>query len=109
LTARVFVNRTWQQVFGRGIVATVDNFGRTGSPPTHPELLDWLAVDFVENGWSLKHLLRGIVTSTAYRQASAARTEALEADPGNLLLWRMPLRRLQAEWVRDATLLASGT
>ncbi|QDV38448.1 PSD1 and planctomycete cytochrome C domain-containing protein [Tautonia plasticadhaerens] len=109
LTSRVFVNRAWQQVFGRGIVATVDNFGLTGSPPSHPELLDWLAVEFVRGGWSQKHLIRLLVTSRAYRQGSAVRPEAREVDPDNLLLWRMPLRRLQAEWVRDATLLAAGT
>ena len=109
LTSRVFVNRTWQQIFGRGIVATVDNFGRTGSLPTHPELLDWLALDFVQNGWSLKHLHRRLVTSQAYRQSSELRAEGRQADPENVLLWRMPLRRLQAEWVRDATLAAAGT
>jgi cytochrome c553 len=109
LTSRVFVNRVWQQIFGRGIVETVDNFGRTGAPPTHPELLDWLAVEFVRGGWSQKHLHRVLVTSRAYRQASAVRDEARAVDPDNRLLWRMPLRRLQAEWVRDATLLAAGT
>ncbi|RUL87506.1 PSD1 and planctomycete cytochrome C domain-containing protein [Tautonia sociabilis] len=109
LTSRVFVNRVWQQLFGRGIVATVDNFGRTGSPPSHPELLDWLAVEFVRDGWSLKRLHRLLVTSRAYRQSSAVRTEARAVDPDNVLLWRMPMRRLQAEWIRDATLAASGT
>lgn len=124
LTARVHVNRVWHHHFGRGIVATLGNFGRSGSLPTHPELLDWLAVDFVEHGWSTKRLHRQIMLSTAYRQASrrqpaaggestataadAAAERAARIDPDNNLLWRMNLRRLEAEAVRDSILAASG-
>jgi hypothetical protein len=124
LTARVHVNRVWHHHFGRGIVATPGNFGRSGSLPTHPELLDWLAVDFVEHGWSTKRLHRQIMRSTAYRQASRRQPAAVDAspataadaavalaariDPDNALLWRMNLRRLEAEIVRDAILAASG-
>ena len=113
LTARVIVNRVWQHHFGRGIVATPDNFGRQGSPPTHPELLDWLAVDFMDHGWGLKRLHKLIMTSTVYRQASRQPAEgkqsaALAVDPENKLLWRMNLRRLEAEAIRDAVLAASG-
>lgn len=110
LTARVMVNRVWHYLLGRGIVATPGNFGRNGSPPTHPELLDWLAVDFMENGWSVKRLIRTIMTSSVYRQAlrqpDGAPGETV--DPENLLLWRMNLKRLEAETIRDAILAASG-
>lgn len=110
LTARVKVNRVWHHLMGRGIVATPGNFGRNGSPPTHPELLDWLAVDFMENGWSVKRLIRTIMTSSVYRQAlrqpDGAPGETV--DPENLLLWRMNLKRLEAETIRDAILAASG-
>jgi hypothetical protein len=108
LTARVFVNRVWQHYFGEGIVATSDNFGHLGSRPTHPELLDWLATEFVRGGWKVKALHRLIVTSTAYRQSSAHRPGAEGIDPGNQLLWRMRLRRLESEAVRDAVLAVSG-
>lgn len=108
LLARVTVNRAWQHHFGAGIVATSDNFGYTGTPPTHPELLDYLAADFVENGWSLKRLHRQIVLSATYRQSSLPQAVALEVDPRNELLWRYPLRRLDAETLRDATLAATG-
>ena len=107
LTARVIVNRVWQRYFGRGIVPTEANFGRTGTPPTHPELLDWLAVEFVRQGWSLKALHRMILTSTAYRQSSRAGADSLQADFDNTLLSRFPLRRLDAEAVRDSVLMAS--
>ena len=107
LTARVIVNRVWQHYFGRGIVPTEANFGRTGTPPTHPELLDWLAVEFVKRGWSLKTLHRMILTSTAYRQSSRVDAASLEADFDNTLLSRFPLRRLDAEAVRDSVLMAS--
>lgn len=110
LTARVMVNRVWQHHFGQGIVATPENFGRSGSLPSHPELLDWLAVDFMEQGWQLKRLHKLIMTSTAYRQ-SAHRTRAgaaLTLDPDNLLLGRMNLRRVEAEVLRDAVLAVSG-
>ena len=109
LTARVLVNRVWQHHFGKGLVATPDNFGRTGSPPTHPELLDWLAVEFASSGWRLKDLHRLIVTSTVYRQASRRRDPAAAVDPENTLWWRMPLRRMDAESIRDAILSISGT
>jgi hypothetical protein len=116
LTARVIVNRVWQQYFGRGIIATPDNFGRSGSLPTHPELLDWLATEFVRSGWRLKSLHRLILISSAYRQSSqvaahgaTAPADPAAVDPDNVLLWRMPLRRLESEIVRDSILAASGT
>ncbi len=109
LTARVTVNRMWMRYFGRGIVETEDDFGRQGSLPTHPELLDWLAVEFMEKGWSQKAMHRLIVTSAAYRQASAADNRlALEKDPRNLLLSRQNRIRLEGEIIRDAGLVASG-
>ena len=107
LTARVMVNRVWQQFFGVGIVATPENFGKMGAAPTHPDLLDWLAADFVENGWNLKRLQRMILLSTAYRQSSRS-NGANGVDPENKLLGRMNLRRLEAEALRDAILTASG-
>ncbi len=108
LTARVFANRAWTQLFGAGLVETVDDFGRTGATPSHPELLDYLAQRFVENGWSVKTLLREIVLSRTYRQASTHREEAFAKDPDNRLLWRFSKRRLDAEALRDAMLSASG-
>lgn len=108
LVARVAVNRWWAELFGRGIVETLDDFGMQSAPPTHPELLDWLAVDFVENGWSLKSLLRTLVTSDTYRQSAAVREEAALIDPENRLLWRSPRHRLTAELVRDNALAISG-
>ena len=112
LTARVMVNRVWQHHFGTGIVSTPDNFGKMGSAPTHPELLDWLAVDFMENGWKLKRLHRQIMLSTGYRQSAEGPADAAagprKADPENKLLWRMNLRRLEAEALRDSILTASG-
>ena len=117
LTARVFVNRVWHHHFGRGIVETLGNFGHSGSLPTHPELCDWLAVDFIEHGWSIKRLHRQIMLSTAYRQSSrrpargsdesAVSVEKL--DPDNRLLGRMNLRRLEAEIARDSILCVSGS
>ena len=113
LTARVIVNRIWQHHFGTGIVATPDNFGSNGSPPSHPELLDWLAVDFVKHGWKIKRLHKLIMLSTVYRQSSSrgansAGERAAIEDPDNRLLWRMPLRRLEAEALRDSILAVSG-
>jgi len=113
LTARVMVNRVWQQHFGTGIVATPENFGHMGVPPTHPELLDWLAVNFMENGWTLKRVHRMIMTSTTYRQMSVQPSDgqasmAKTVDPENHLLWRMNLIRLDAEAIRDTILAASG-
>jgi mono/diheme cytochrome c family protein len=106
LTARVIVNRVWMEHFGRGIVGTPGDFGRLGERPTHPELLDWLASEFVQSGWSLKHLHRLILTSTAYRQSSARPTP--HPDPDDKLVGRFPVRRLDAEAIRDATLAVSG-
>ena len=107
LTARVFVNRIWHHHFGRGIVASIDNFGELGSRPTHPELLDYLATKFVESGWSIKELHREIMTSTAYRQSSVVSEKQLVDDPENKLVGRMQLRRLTAEEVRDAIIAVS--
>jgi hypothetical protein len=108
LLARVTVNRVWQQHFGAGICATPDNLGYSGSPPSHPELLDYLAGEFVRGGWLMKPLHRMIVLSRAYRQSSSPREDGLKLDPDNRLLWRFPLRRLDAESVRDAALSLSG-
>ncbi len=120
LVARVRVNRVWQRLFGDGIVATSDNLGRNGDPPTHPELLEWLSDGFVSNGWQVKPLVRLLVASTAYRQRSrlpgrgdaAVQREqvrvAMGVDPGNDLLWRMPLRRLESEVIRDSIMTVSG-
>ena len=108
LTARVMVNRVWRHLFGAGLVRTVDNLGFTGEQPTHPELLDTLAVEFVEHGWSLKKLVRELVMSRTYRQASTWQKESFQVDPDNRLLWRASKRRLDAEAIRDAMLAASG-
>lgn len=108
LTARVFVNRVWQQYFGRGIVNTESDFGTQGDKPSHPELLDWLAIEFVDSGWSQKALHRRIVTSATYRQASLARPDAAAVDPDNHLLARQNRLRLDAEILRDSALIASG-
>jgi len=109
LTARVMVNRIWHHHFGRGIVATLDNFGKMGDPPTHPELLDYLAVEFMNHGWSIKQMHRLMMTSEAYQMASAY-DEAVdrERDPQNQYLWRFRAQRLDAEIVRDSILSASG-
>jgi hypothetical protein len=110
LTARVIVNRLWQQHFGRGLVATTSDLGRLGDTPSHPELLDWLARDFVENGWSLKRLHRQIVLSQAYQQSAThpSPADGVKKDPENRLLWRSNTRRLEAEQIRDALLAATG-
>ncbi|MBV6458761.1 MAG: hypothetical protein HONBIEJF_01899 [Fimbriimonadaceae bacterium] len=108
LTARVQVNRAWQVFFGRGLVRTEENFGVKGEPPTHPELLDWLAVDFRENGWNLKRLHKQIVMSATYRQSSKVTPELLKRDPANLLLARALRYRLSAMILRDVALAASG-
>jgi hypothetical protein len=107
LTARVIVNRIWQQHFGRGLVESSDNFGKLGTPPSHPELLDWLAVDFVEHGWSIKRLHRQIMTSAVWMQSSSVTDVHRSNDPDNRLLSRMPMRRLSAEEVRDTMLLVA--
>ena len=108
LTSRVIANRVWQTYFGRGLVETDNDFGSQGTPPSHPELLDWLAVDFVEHGWSLKSLHRTIVLTKAYRRDSTERADLNEKDPDNRLLARQTRLRLDAELVRDSALVASG-
>lgn len=108
LTARVVVNRAWGSFFGRGIVKTQEDFGFQSDPPSHPQLLDWLAVRFMNDGWSFKKLHRLIVTSATYRQASIIRPEAMEKDSENKFLWRGPRLRLESEEVRDTALRASG-
>ena len=109
LTPRVIVNRLWEYHFGEGLVSTPSDFGINGARPTHPELLDWLAAEFMQHGgWSLKHIHRLILTSAAYRQSSAARSDCLAADAGSRLLWRFPPRRLEAEAIRDSILAVSG-
>ena len=108
LLGRVMVNRIWQHHFGHGIVRTPSDFGRQGEPPTHPELLDWLAVEFAERGWSVKEMHRLIMASSTFRSASVASTEAVERDPGNLFLGRMNRRRLDADALRDSILAVSG-
>ncbi|MBL8223413.1 MAG: DUF1553 domain-containing protein, partial [Bryobacterales bacterium] len=108
LTARVLMNRVWQQYFGRGIVETENDYGMQGTAPSHPELLDWLAVEFMSKRWSLKEMHRLIVTSRTYRQSSSTRPELRAKDPNNYLLARQQRLRLDAEVVRDVALAASG-
>ncbi len=108
LTARVFVNRLWKICFGQGIVKSVDDFGIQGSYPSHPQLLDWLAVEFIENGWDVKRMLKLLVMSNTYRQSSAASKEVREKDPTNVWLARQGRFRLDAEMVRDNALAVSG-
>ncbi|MFN7920264.1 MAG: DUF1553 domain-containing protein [Bryobacteraceae bacterium] len=109
LTARVMVNRIWKQHFGQGLVRTADNFGKTGERPTHPELLDWLALEFIKSGWSVKAMHRAMLLSDAYRMASTEDPKTAQADPRNELLHHMPVRRLEAEAIRDAILAVSGS
>jgi hypothetical protein len=108
LTARVYVNRMWQNHFGTGIVQTVDDFGTQGTNPTHPELLDYLAVEFVKSGWDMRHMHKLMVMSATYRQSSNISRENLEKDPRNFLLERGPRFRMPAETIRDNALVASG-
>jgi len=114
LTARVTVNRFWQELFGTGLVRTSGDFGVAGELPSHPELLDWLAVEFMEHGWSMKHIHRLIVTSATYREASTETGEDpiyvanLKIDPDNHLCWHATIRRMEAEAVRDSVLAVSG-
>ena len=108
LTARVYVNRLWAFVFGQGLVKTTEDFGSQGDLPTHPELLDWLAVDFIEHGWDIKYLLRKLVSSATYRQSSATTVKKKELDPENVFLSRGPRFRLNAEEIRDYILCTSG-
>ncbi len=112
LTARVMVNRIWHHHFGKGIVRTTTDFGKAGLPPTHPELLDWLADEFVQHSWSVKQMHRLMMSSETYRRSSLTNTphgaEASAVDPGNEWYWRADLRRLSAEAVRDSILAISG-
>lgn len=108
LTSRVYVNRVWQSIFGKGIVKTTGDFGMQGDLPSHPALLDWLARDFMKHSWDIKYLLKQIVTSATYRQSSIVTPEKLESDPENILLARAPRQRLKAEFVRDLVLSSSS-
>lgn len=108
LTARVMVNRLWHYHFGQGLVNTPNDFGYNGGRPSHPELLDWLATEFMQQGWSLKQIHRQIVLSATYRQSTQSRPEGIAKDAGNRLLWRFPPRRLEAEVIRDTILANSG-
>ena len=108
LTARVFVNQLWQEIFGRGIVKTSGDFGMQGELPTHPELLDWLAVDFMEHGWDIKRLIKQIVMSATYRQSSKVKEANYKKDPENIYLSRAPRQKVKAEFVRDIILSSSG-
>ncbi|WP_373512783.1 DUF1553 domain-containing protein, partial [Persicitalea sp.] len=108
LTARVFVNHMWQQFFGRGLVRTTGDFGMQGDLPTHPELLDWLAVDFMEHGWDIKRLVKQIVTSATYRQSAKVDQKKMAIDPDNIYMARGARYRIPAEFVRDVVLSSSG-
>lgn len=108
LTARVFVNQVWQEIFGRGLVRTAGDFGMQGTLPSHPELLDWLAVDFMEHGWDIKRLMKQIVMSGTYRQSSRINEDSYKKDPENIYLARAPRLRVKAEFVRDIVLSSSG-
>jgi hypothetical protein len=108
LTARVFVNRMWQEFFGRGLVKTSGDFGMQGEMPTHPELLDWLALDFMNNGWNIKRLIKQILTSATYCQSSVVSKEKLSKDPENIFLSRSSRARYAAEFVKDHVLASSG-
>ena len=108
LTARVMANRVWQRLFGTGLVITPSDFGVRAEPPSHPKMLDFLAADFVDNGWSVKALIRGIVTSSTYQQGETVHPKYAERDPGNRLLWQMNRKRLDFEAMRDSVLSVSG-
>ncbi|HYP12682.1 MAG TPA: PSD1 and planctomycete cytochrome C domain-containing protein [Bryobacteraceae bacterium] len=109
LTARVMVTRIWQHHFGEGLVRTPSNFGKMGEPPSHPELLDWLAVEFMQNGWSVKHMHRLVMNSESYQMSSDDISENLQLDRENRLWWRMPRNRLEAEAIRDQILAVAGS
>jgi hypothetical protein len=108
LTSRVYVNQLWNEIFGRGIVKTAGDFGMQGELPTHPELLDWLAVDFMNNGWNMKRLVKQMVMSATYRQSAVITSDKLKKDPENVFLSRSPRYRIKAELVRDLVLSSSG-
>jgi hypothetical protein len=108
LTARVAVNRIWKHHFGRGLVESLDNFGTTGTPPSHPDLLDWLASEFMDNGWSMRHIHRLILNSRAWQQASRVTEAHRRHDPENVLISRVPMRRMDAEQVHDSLLVVAG-
>lgn len=108
LAARVWVNRLWQMYFGRGLVSTASDFGTHGSPPSHPELLDWLAAELMDNAWDTRHVQRLILTSHTFRQSAALNAANYQIDPDNVQLWRWPQRRLQAEAIRDSLLVVTG-
>jgi hypothetical protein len=108
LTARVFVNQVWQEIFGRGLVKTTGDFGMQGELPSHPDLLDWLAVDFMEHNWDVKRMIKQIMISSSYRQSAKASPEKVAADPDNMYLSRGPRVRVKAETVRDIVLSSSG-
>jgi hypothetical protein len=108
LTSRVFVNRMWQEFFGRGLVKTSGDFGMQGEMPSHPELLDWLAIDFIEHGWDIKRLIKQFVMSSTYRQSTAVTEDKLAVDPENILLAHGPRSRMKAETIRDMALASSG-
>ncbi len=108
LTARVFVNQMWQEFFGKGIVKTAGDFGKQGELPTNPELLDWLAVDFMNHGWDIKRLVKQLVMSATYRQSAVVTPEKLQSDPDNILLARSPRYRIDAEFIKDVVLSSSG-
>ena len=108
LTARVFVNQMWQEIFGRGLVKTTGDFGMQGDLPSHPELLDWLAVDFMEHGWDIKRLIKQMVMSATYRQSAEMQEEKIKQDPENIYLSHAPRTRLSAEFIRDEILASSG-
>lgn len=108
LTARVFVNQIWQEIFGRGLVKTAGDMGMQGELPSHPELLDWLAVDFMDHGWNIKRLIKQIVSSATYRQSAVISSDKLKSDPENIFLSRAPRYRIKAELIRDIVLSSSG-
>ncbi len=108
LTARVYVNILWQEFFGRGIVKTSGDFGMQGELPSHPALLDWLAVDFMEHNWDIKRLVKKMVTSATYRQSAVISSEKLDVDPDNIFLAHGPRYRIAAELIRDLVLSSSG-
>src|SRR5690606_8601453 len=107
LTARVFVNQIWQQIFGNGLVKTSGDFGMQGELPSHPQLLDWLAMDFMEHDWDIKRLVKNIVQSSTYRQSAVVTPQKARADPDNIYLSRAPRKRISAELIKDLVMASS--